>query len=283
MMKPEALPPGLEAVAPPPDRRGALNPRIRDWRGRRVWLVGASTGIGAALARALAREGARLALSARRPALLAQVLADCPEPAREAALLLPVDVSDAAALAGAAEAIASRWGGIDLVVWLAGTYRPMRVDDFDLALAREMLETNLWAVYNGLDCLLPLLLRQGHGGLALVSSVAGYRGLPKALAYGPGKAAVINLAESLHFDLSPRGIGVWLVDPGFVETPLTAQNDFRMPGLIDADTAAAAMIRGFASGAFEIHFPRRFTLWMKLLRHLPDRLFFGLVRRATGA
>ena len=281
-MKPQALPLAGDAVAPAADRRGALNPRIRDWRGRRVWLVGASSGIGAALARALAREGARLALSARRPDGLAQVREDCPEPARQEVLLLPLDVSDKAALASAADAIVRAWGGIDLVVWLAGTYQSMRAEDFDLALAREMLETNLWAVYNGLDCILPLLLRQGRGGLALVSSVAGYRGLPRALAYGPGKAAVINLAESLHFDLSPRGIGMWLVDPGFVETPLTAQNNFRMPGLIDADTAAAAMIRGFASGAFEIHFPRSFTLWMKLLRHLPDRLFFALVRRATG-
>lgn len=260
----------------------SLNPRIEQWRGRRVWLVGASSGIGAALARALARKGARLVLSARRASLLSEVLEGCPEADRDKALLLPVDVGDAHALAEATARIEREWGGIDLVVWLAGTYQPMRADDFDLDRAREMLEINLWAVYNGLASLLPLLLRQGHGGLALVSSVAGYRGLPKALAYGPGKAAVINLAESLHFDLSPRGIGVWLVDPGFVQTPLTAQNDFRMPGLIDADTAARAMIRGFSKGGFEIDFPKRFTFWMKLLRVLPDRLFFAWVRRATG-
>ena len=112
--------------------------------------------------------------------------------------------------------------------------------------------------------------------------MAGYRGLPKALAYGPGKAGLINLAESLYLDLSPRAIGVWLINPGFVATPLTAQNAFHMPGLISAEEAARHIVAGFASGAFEMHFPRRFTWWMKLLRILPARLFFRAVRAATG-
>src|SRR5690606_8311212 len=163
----------------------------------------------------------------------------------------------------------------------AGTYAPMRAQQFDLTRARTMLDANLHGVLNGLAALLPMCGRESCGGLALVSSVAGYRGLPKSLAYGPGKAAVINLAETLWLDLSPDGIGVWLVSPGFVDTPLTAANDFAMPGLMRPDDAARAMIDGFARGRFEIHFPKRFTLWLQLLRLLPDRLYFAAVRRVT--
>jgi short-subunit dehydrogenase len=264
------------------DRRGPLNPRIESWRGRRVWLVGASTGIGEALARALAARGARLALSARSASGLTGLIDRCAPEAAASSLLLPLDVNDRDSLYKAVEHIDRSWGGLDLVVWLAGTYRPMRAGNFDLRLAQQMIDTNLGSVYKGLDCILPMLMRQGSGGIALVSSVAGYRGLPKALAYGPTKAALSNLAESLYLDLSPSGVGVWLVNPGFVKTPLTAQNTFRMPGLIDADTAAEMMIRGFARGLFEIHFPRRFTFWMKLMSLLPQRLYFRLVRMTTG-
>lgn len=281
MMQFDSVPPAATALAPPrlPDRPGALNPRIVDWRGRRVWLIGASSGIGEALAIELAARGAQLALSARRASALdalARRLGSTP-------VILPADVADREALHAACQSLAARWTGIDLVIWLAGDYREMRVDSFDLAEARRMVEVNLLSVYNGLDVLLPVFERQRAGGLALVSSVAGYRGLPKALAYGPGKAGLINLAETLHIDLHPRGIGVWLIDPGFVATPLTAQNAFRMPGLISAEAAAHEIVSGFASGCFEMHFPKRFTRWMKLLRILPERWYFRAVRAITGA
>ena len=118
--------------------------------------------------------------------------------------------------------------------------------------------------------------------LGLVSSVAGYRGLPKSLAYGPTKAALINLAEALYLDLSPQGLGVSVVTPGFVETPLTAQNKFKMPALITPEQAARAMLAGWARGDFELHFPKRFTRWLKFMRLLPYRLYFPLVRKVTG-
>ena len=147
---------------------------------------------------------------------------------------------------------------------------------------RETLATNLIGTMCGTAAVLPTLLAQGHGAIALVGSVAGYGGLPKATVYGPSKAALINFAEVLHLDLAPRGIGVFLINPGFVATPLTAQNQFAMPALLTPDQAAVAILKGWARGAFEIHFPRRFTLWLKLMRHLPDTLYFALVRRATG-
>ena len=129
--------------------------------------------------------------------------------------------------------------------------------------------------------LMPLFLRQGRGALAFVASVAGYRGLPKAAAYGPTKAALINFAETLHLDLAPRGLSVFLINPGFVATPMTAANDFEMPALISPQQAAEEIIAGFARGSFEIHFPRRFTYWLKLMRLLPYGLYFALVRRFT--
>jgi short-subunit dehydrogenase len=128
----------------------------------------------------------------------------------------------------------------------------------------------------------PTLLGQGNGAIGIVSSVAGYRGLPKALIYGASKAALINFAETLYLDLHPRGLGVYLINPGFVRTPLTARNDFRMPHLIDADQAAREIVAGIEHGDFEIHFPKAFTRQLKLLRLLPYRLYFAAVRRATG-
>ncbi|MFO1197281.1 MAG: SDR family NAD(P)-dependent oxidoreductase [Burkholderiaceae bacterium] len=256
-----------------------LNAPIRDWRERRVWLVGASSGIGAALARALLERGARVALTARRPAALADVAGDAL--AGERSLCVPADVTDAAAVRAAHDEVLARWGGIDVAIWVAGTWAPMRSEDFDLGVARQMLDTNLAGVLNGLAVLLPTLRRQGSGGIALVSSVAGYRGLPRSLVYGPTKAALNHLAEALYLDLHPQGVGVWLIAPGFVDTPLTSRNDFPMPALIGPDEAAARILEGFARGRFEIHFPARFTRVLGALRLLPHRWYFAIVRRAT--
>jgi NAD(P)-dependent dehydrogenase (short-subunit alcohol dehydrogenase family) len=254
----------------------SLNPRQRDWQEQVVWLIGASTGIGAALGEALHARGARVAVSARA----ADKLADF-ERRHAGSLALPADVLDAAQLRQALQQLLARWGRVDWVVYCAGSYTPMRADDFDLASASAQLQTNYQGALNLLAPLLPQLLAQGAGHLSLVSSVAGYRGLPKALGYGPAKAALINLAETLYLDLQPRGIGVSLVCPGFVETPMTAQNEFRMPALQTPAQAAAAIIEGWADGDFEIHFPKRFTRLMKLLKYLPYRLYFRVVRRGT--
>ncbi len=251
-----------------------MNPKITDWRNKRVWLLGASSGIGAALAQALARDGARLVLSGRDAGRLADL-------GIEAALLQPCDATDVSSLVMAREAIRSVLGGIDLVIYLAGDYQPMHADHFDLAQAERLFGVNYLGAVRLTSILLPDFLMAG-GGIAFVASVAGYRGLPKAMAYGPGKAALISFAESLKFDLAPKGIGVWVINPGFVATRLTARNDFKMPALLSPGEAARATLEGFSSGRFEIHYPKRFTWAMKLLSCLPYRWYFSLVRYATG-
>ena len=167
------------------------------------------------------------------------------------------------------------------MVYCAGHYQAMRAEAMDVADMQRHLAVNYLGALYLLDAVLPALLARGRGHISLVGSVAGYRGLPNSLAYGPTKAALINLAENLYLDLHPRGLGVSIVNPGFVETPLTAGNAFSMPALITPEQAASAMLAGWRSGTFELHFPRRFTLWMQALRLLPDRIFFALVRRVT--
>ncbi len=258
-----------------------LNTPISDWKGRRVWLVGASTGIGAALACVLAAKGARLALSARSRDRLEALARDC-EAAGGTALVADMDITREQDIARVRDRLVAEWGGLDLVVFSAGTYRPQRAWELTPESIRETLEVNLLGIMDGVAAVLPGLLQQGAGAIAVLGSVAGYGGLPNASVYGPSKAALINFAETLYLDLAPRGVDVFLIDPGFVATPLTAQNEFRMPALISPEQAAAAIVDGFAAGAFEIHFPKRFTRVLKALQLLPRRLYFPLVRRATG-
>ena len=251
-----------------------MNKPIRDWAGQRVWIIGASSGIGAALATALLQRGALVAVSARRAEALQAVAAGQGE-----ALVLAFDLTDDDAFIRTADDLFQHWGGIDLVVFCAGAYAPMRAWQLDANDIDRLLAINLRAPMAATARLIPQLLQQGSGALAFVSSVAGYRGLPKAAAYGPTKAALTNLAETLHNDLAGRGIAVSVIHPGFVETPATSVNDFKMPALITSAQAATEIIAGWGRGEFEIHFPKRFTLWMKLLRILPNSLYFRAVRR----
>ncbi|MDP9109863.1 MAG: SDR family NAD(P)-dependent oxidoreductase [Pseudomonadota bacterium] len=254
-----------------------MNPAIRDWHGKRVWVIGASTGIGGETARLLLAKGARVALSARRRAELEEIAGDNPD-----ALVTVLDIVDHASVLAARDAVLAKWQGIDLVLVVAGGYNEMRADEFDLKVANQLVDLNLRGVLNCLDAVLPGLLKQAGGGIGIVGSVAGYSGLPKALIYGPTKAAIINLCESLYLDLRPRGIAVYMINPGFVKTPLTANNDFKMPALLSAPEAAAALVAGLEKGAFHIHFPHRFTNWLRFARLLPYRWYFALIHRVTG-
>jgi NAD(P)-dependent dehydrogenase (short-subunit alcohol dehydrogenase family) len=261
----------------------ALNPRIERWSGKTVWLVGASTGIGRATASALHAAGAHVVVSARSAEPLNSFVA-----AHAGSLALALDATDRDAMHHAAQQICQVHGGIDLALYCAGTYAAMRATAFDLAVAQRHVQVNYVGALHMLDAVLPVFLKQAEAGAArgghisLVSSVAGFRGLPQSLAYGPTKAALINLAETLYLDLSPLKIGVSVINPGFVETPLTSGNQFRMPALISPEQAAAEIMRGWHDGDFEIHFPKRFTRWLKAMRHLPYSLYFAAVRRSTG-
>lgn len=254
----------------------SFNPSLSDWRGKSVWLVGASTGIGQATAHALHAAGAKVFVSARNAQALAGFVQSHP-----GAMALALDVTDKAALAVAAQTVLAS-GTLDLVMYCAGYYKEQRATAFNLAEMVQHNEVNYTGVLYMLDAVLPALLAQKSGHISLISSVAGYTGLPQSLAYGPTKAALINLAETLYLDLKDSGIGVSLVCPGFVETPLTAQNKFTMPALITAEQAAHEILRGWSRGEFEIHFPKRFTRWMKALRLLPYRVRFAAVRKITA-
>ena len=251
----------------------AHNPLITDWRGKTVWLVGASSGIGLATAQALHGRGAQVVISARQAPLLEAFCA-----AHPGALACPLDVTDAQAVQDAAHQLLDR-GPLDAVVYCAGHYKAQRAFDFTLEQLLLHQQINYVGALHVMAAVLPAMLARGSGHFSLIASVAGYRGLPKSLAYGPTKAAMINLAESLYADLQPRGIGVSLVNPGFVQTPLTAQNRFHMPALITPEQAASAMLEGWRRGAFEIHYPKRFTRWMKLLAALPYAAYLPLVVR----
>lgn len=255
----------------------SLNPRITDWTGRTVWLIGASSGIGRATAELLHARGAQVVVSARNAAAL-----DAFERAHPGSLGLALDATDRDAMRAAALRIVAVYGRIDMAVYCAGHYKPMRATDFDLDEALMHERVNFVGALHMLDAVLPVVLKQQAGHLSVISSVAGYRGLPNSLAYGPTKAALINLAQTLYLDLQPLGIGCSVINPGFVETPLTANNAFTMPALITPEQAAREMLKGWASGQFEIHFPKRFTLWLKALRHVGDGFYFKAIRRVTG-
>ncbi|MBG6076783.1 SDR family oxidoreductase [Polaromonas sp. CG_9.11] len=254
----------------------SFNPQLADWRGKTVWLVGASSGIGQATAHALHAQGANVFVSARNAGALAGFVQSHP-----GAVALALDVTDRLALKEAARTLLAT-GPLDLVMYCAGYYKELRATGFDLAEMLRHNEVNYCGALYLLDAVLPALLAQRSGHLSLISSVAGYTGLPQSLAYGPTKAALINLAETLYLDLKDSGIGVSLVCPGFVETPLTAQNQFSMPALITPEQAAQEILQGWRKGEFEIHFPKRFTRWMKALRLLPYGARFAAVRKITS-
>jgi NAD(P)-dependent dehydrogenase (short-subunit alcohol dehydrogenase family) len=259
-----------------------LNPRITDWAGSRVWLVGASTGIGRALALQLHAAGARVIVSARPSAALDELARRCP--GLEAC---PLDVTDRATTQKVADALLAEHGSLDLVLYCAGTYQPQSATAFQLDTLLHHQQVNYVGALHLLAAVLPALLLQARAGwpahLGLVASVAGYRALPQAMAYGPTKAALIHLAQCLHLELAPLGVGVSLINPGFVQTPLTAQNSFHMPALMTPEAAAQAILRGWARGDFELHFPHRFTRLLKLLQWLPTGCYEWVIRRSVSA
>ena len=243
-----------------------------------VWITGGGAGIGRALALRLCRDGATVAISGRTLESLQEV-ENAAKGTPGKVICLPLDVTDEAAVMAAPDAIEAETGPLDLVVLNAGTHQPMHAADFSPAVVRKLIDVNVMGVAYGLAAVLPRFLDRRAGHIAVVSSVAGYRGLPSSAAYGATKAALINMCESLKPELDEAGVTLSLVNPGFVRTPLTDKNEFEMPFLMEAEAAADRLADGLASGRFEITFPRRFTWMLKLFRCLPYFLYFRLTRR----
>lgn len=239
-----------------------------------MWITGASTGIGAEVARQLAAQGVVVATSARR---LEQLSADAAKNSNLKPYVL--DVTDEAAVASTFNAIERDLGPIDLIIAAAGTYSPLSLEAFSPAPFRTMFEVNYLGVINVLSAVLPTFRARKAGHITWIASVSGYRGLPKAAAYGPTKAALINLAESLKPELARDGVQVSVINPGFVKTPLTQQNDFEMPYLMEVEEAARLTIAGLARGQFEVAYPAPFVRILKIGRILPYRLYFWLINR----
>ncbi len=236
-----------------------------------VWIVGGSSGIGAAVARELVTRGARVAISARREDQL-------PKVAGGDMLVVPADVTDAGSLATAAARIREELGPIDLAVLAAGYWKQMEPGGWDTEVFDRHLQVNLTGMRNAIAAVLPDMLARRSGAIAGVSSVAGYRGLAGAEAYGATKAGQINLLESLRIHVAKTGVRIITVCPGFVRTELTAGNRFPMPFMIEADEAARSMCDGFARERTEIVFPARMAVLMKASRFVPNRAWTALFR-----
>lgn len=239
------------------------------WQGRRYWLIGASEGLGRALATELSQAGVELILSARSAERLESLAASLPGPAR----VVAVDVADAGSVRAAAEAA----GPVDGLVWLAGVYWPMRAQDWNEGQVEAMLDINLTGAARVLGQVLPVMLARGAGHVVLTGSLSGFRGLPGAIGYGASKAGLMSLAQSLRADLCGTGLRVQLVNPGFIRTRLTARNDFAMPAIMEPADAARRMRRHMETPRFALSFPAPFSWLFRAAPMLPDWLWRRLV------
>ncbi|OSP55084.1 SDR family oxidoreductase [Pseudoruegeria sp. SK021] len=241
---------------------------MTDWTGKRYWVIGASHGLGRALSVALNRAGAELIVSARSAEALMALADDMPGPVQ----VLPLDVTDQAAVDAAAEQI----GAIDGMIYLAGIYWPMAAQNWHTDRVVAMTEVNYLGAVRTVGAVLPGMLARGAGHIVLTGSLSGFRGLSGAIGYASGKAALMGLGESLQADLHATGVRVQIANPGFIRTRLTDKNDFTMPFIMDADPAAAAMMRGISGGRRSFNFPWLFSLVFRLSRFLPDGLYIRL-------
>jgi NAD(P)-dependent dehydrogenase (short-subunit alcohol dehydrogenase family) len=243
-------------------------------RGKVVWVVGASSGIGAATARELVARGATVAISARREAALDQVSGG-------RMLVVPLDVTDVKSVAAAAAQVRDAHGRIDVAILAAGYWSQMDPRTWDTEVFDRHIQVNLVGMSNSIAAVLPEMLDRGSGMVVGISSVAGYRGLAGAEAYGATKAAQINLLESLRVHVAKSGVQVTTICPGFVRTELTEGNSFPMPFIIDADRAARSICNGLEHDRTEIVFPWQMALLMKAARLVPVGLWARMWSGAT--
>jgi NADP-dependent 3-hydroxy acid dehydrogenase YdfG len=241
---------------------------MKDWAGKRYWLVGASEGLGLALAQMMSRAGVDLILSARNPDRLAEAVATLPGPARA----LPVDVGDTASVTAAAATL----GRIDGVVFLAGVYWPTPAQNWDAEQVEAMCNINFTGCARVIGAVMPQLVAQGRGHVVITGSLSGFRGLPGAIGYAASKAGTMALAESMYADLRGTGIQVQVANPGFIRTRLTEKNDFTMPFIMDPDTAARVMWEHMNTDRFKVSFPTVFSWFFRLSQFLPDWAYYRM-------
>ena len=238
-----------------------------------IWITGGSTGIGKALAIKFANEGWNVAISARRENLLKEI-----SEKYENIFSFPLDVTDKSKCKEVFGNIKNKFDNIDICFFSTGTWDPKKEKDIDVEQMEEVFKINFFGTVNSIKAVEKHFKEKNSGIISIVSSIAGYRGLPNSTGYGPSKSALNNLAESLYFDFKRFGVRVCLVSPGFIKTPMTDKNDFKMPFLKTPEYAADKIYNGLVKGnAFEIHFPKGLTLTLKFLRILPYRLYLFLV------
>jgi short-subunit dehydrogenase len=239
---------------------------MRDFAGKRYWLVGASEGLGASLAKKLGDAGAELILSARNAERLGEIASRMSTSVE----VLPVDVTDQAAVEQAAETV----GRIDGIVYLSAAYWPMHTTDWNTVQAAQMIDVNLTGAMRVVGAVLPKFLAKGHGHIVFTGSLAAFRGLPASVGYSASKAAMVSLAETMRLDLKDTGVEVQIAHPGFIRTRLTDKNDFKMPSIMEPDEAANHMFRAMQGRRFATSFPGVFALIMRGLQLFPNWLYF---------
>ena len=239
---------------------------------KKIWITGASSGIGKALAEKFASQGWKVAVSARRKEILDEMANN------KNIFSYPLDVTNQNEINDVFTKIIKNFGNIDLCVFSSGTYDPKLEKEININQNKFVMETNFFGVLYCIKAVEKYFKNIRNGHISIVSSIAAYRGLPNSSGYGPSKAALTNLAESLYFDFKKYNIRVSLISPGFIKTPLTDKNEFPMPFIKTAEFAADKMYDGLTkSNSFEIHFPKELTLFLKFLRILPYRLYLFLI------
>lgn len=247
-----------------------------------VWITGASAGIGRAVALDLAAAGWRVYATARRGEPLSELAAEAAErTGRDGIVPMPGDVTSPEDMGTVVDRICAD-GPLALAIFNAGIYTPMRAQNFRATEAQRMFDVNLGGVANGLEPVMAHMIGRQDGHIALVASVAGYRGLPDAAAYSATKAGLIAMAEALAMDLVGQGVRISVINPGFVETDATSVNDFKMPMLMQPAEAAAKIVEGLGKPGFEIRFPWQFALVLRAIGLLPNRAYIWTVRKALG-
>jgi short-subunit dehydrogenase len=241
---------------------------MKTWTGKRYWIVGASEGLGEALARKMSSAGAHLILSARSEARLSELAASLPGQAT----VVPMDIADDASVAAAA----AQAGEVDGIVLLAGVYWPMPATEWNADHAVAMADVNFTGFLRVLGHVVPAMVARDAGHIVITGSLSGFRGLPGAIGYGASKAAVMSLAESMHADLRRTGVEVQLANPGFIRTRLTEKNDFTMPFIMEPDAAAQAMFDHMNSDLFKRNFPTVFSWVFRLSQFMPDWMYYRL-------